>query len=127
MYQDTMMLRVTNGQAEISTDAEDWAEVNIDTTALPDGEYYVEYYIDIISYDPGREAPPAYNDIYMATPPEPEEVDYNIVGAVILDNDFNEIKKMTIVDTCKVIGVFEDEIYNSILKYARDEYGSVYN
>lgn len=128
MYQDTMLLTIENGMAQISLDGDEWIDVNIDVKGLKDDEYLIEFYIDVIGYDPGRDAPAPKNDILMATPPEPEEVDYGIVGAVIFDDDLNEIKKMTIADTCKVVGVFEDEIYNSILKYARDEYrGSLYN
>jgi len=128
MYQDTMLLTIENGMAQISLDGDEWIDVNIDVKGLKDDEYLIEFYIDVIGYDPGRDAPAPKNDILMATPPEPEEVDYEIVGAVIFDNDFNEKKKLTIADACKIVGKYEETIYECVLEYARERYnGSLYN
>ena len=128
MYQDTIMLAVRDGKPEISLDGDEWVGVNIDINGLKDDEYLIEFYIDIIGYDPGRDAPAPKNDILMAIPPEPEEVDYEIVGAIVFDSDLNEKKKLTVTDACKIVGMYEETIYECVLEYARERYnGSLYN
>lgn len=128
MYQDTLLLRKENNVYEVSLDGDEWVGVNIDINGLKDDEYLIEFYIDIIGYDPGRDAPAPKNDILMAIPPEPEEVDYEIVGAVIMDSDMNEIAKLKLADVCKIVGVFDNIIYDCVMEYAREQYnGNLYD
>ncbi len=82
-YNDVVMLRVEQGIANVVYDNDDY-ETPID---LPDGEYVleIEFYAD---YLPRREAPPARDDISLATPPEDAEIqDYEITDYALYNED----------------------------------------
>lgn len=79
---------------------------------------YIELEIDIIEYNPGREAPPPKNDIWMATPPEPEEIEFEVVKGRIRDDEKSvELTQKQVND---IVHYFSDYIIEEAMKYARE-------